>query len=103
MPKLEMQPMPVITTRSRIGPATLPWGWDMVKRLTRRSALRVAGALAIAASFALSSAHGSAQPNNLFAEIYKRGLDKQREMRSIRARFTETTTSTLLVKPIVAH
>jgi outer membrane lipoprotein-sorting protein len=40
---------------------------------------------------------------DLFTEIYDRGIVKQRSMRSIRARFTETTTSSLLARPIVAH
>ncbi len=40
---------------------------------------------------------------DLFTEIYARGLVRQRTMTSLRARFTETTTSSLLVKPIVAH
>jgi outer membrane lipoprotein-sorting protein len=38
-----------------------------------------------------------------FPEIYKRGVAKQRAMHSLQAHFTETTTSSLLVKPIVAH
>jgi outer membrane lipoprotein-sorting protein len=40
---------------------------------------------------------------DLFADIYARGMVKQRTMRSLRARFTETTTSSLLTTPIVAH
>jgi outer membrane lipoprotein-sorting protein len=40
-------------------------------------------------------------PDDLFAEIFQRGLVKQKSMKSIRATFTETTTSSLLVKPIV--
>jgi outer membrane lipoprotein-sorting protein len=41
--------------------------------------------------------------DDLFSQIYQRGVVKQRSLRSIRARFTETTVSSLLVKPIVAH
>jgi outer membrane lipoprotein-sorting protein len=44
-----------------------------------------------------------AMQGDRFPEIYKRGAAKQRAMRSLQARFTETTTSSLLVKPIVAH
>jgi outer membrane lipoprotein-sorting protein len=40
---------------------------------------------------------------DLFADIYARGMVKQRTMKSLRARFTETTTSSLLMKPLVAH
>jgi outer membrane lipoprotein-sorting protein len=40
---------------------------------------------------------------DLFDELYQRGLAKQRTLKSVRASFTETTVSTLLVKPIVAR
>ena len=43
------------------------------------------------------------QPADLFTEIYNRSLLKQKTVHSIRARFTETTTSSLLAKPLVAH
>jgi len=38
-----------------------------------------------------------------FAEIYARGAAKQKTMHSLQARFTETTTSSLLTRPIVAR
>jgi outer membrane lipoprotein-sorting protein len=41
--------------------------------------------------------------DDLFQQIYQRGVIRQRSLRSIRARFTETTVSSLLVKPIVSH
>jgi outer membrane lipoprotein-sorting protein len=47
-----------------------------------------------------ASAKGS---DDLFAQIFQRGVVKQQTMRSISARFVETTVSTLLVKPIVAR
>ena len=40
---------------------------------------------------------------DLFAEIFQRGMARQKSMKSIRAAFTETTTSSLLVKPIIAR
>src|SRR4051812_34482118 len=86
-PKVDTQPMPVINTRSRIGPATVPWGSDMVNELWRRIGSPVLVALAIAAAFA-GVVIAAADP---FAELYKRGMAKQREMHSISARFTETT------------
>ncbi len=42
-------------------------------------------------------------PEDLFTHIYGRSVVQQRTMRSIRAQFTETTTSSLLVTPLVAH
>jgi outer membrane lipoprotein-sorting protein len=51
----------------------------------------------------VSLAMGPPASNDLFAQIYQRGVAKQRSLQSIRARFTETTVSTLLVNPIVAH
>lgn len=44
----------------------------------------------------------SPRPGDLFAEIFQRGVARQKTLKSIRATFTETTTSSLLVKPIVA-
>jgi outer membrane lipoprotein-sorting protein len=41
--------------------------------------------------------------DDLFTQIFNRTLVKQRSMQSMRARFTETTTSSLLTKPLVAH
>ena len=41
--------------------------------------------------------------DDLFARIYQRGVAKQHTMRSMQARFVETTASTLLVKPLVAR
>ena len=41
--------------------------------------------------------------DDLFTQIFNRTLIKQRSMQSVRARFTETTTSSLLSKPLVAH
>src|ERR1700733_14240616 len=51
----------------------------------------------------VSLAMGPPASNDLFAQIYQRGVAKQRSLQSIRARFTETTVSTLLVNPIVSH
>lgn len=42
-----------------------------------------------------------APKGDLFTEIFQRGLVQQKSMTSIRGSFTETTTSSLLVKPIV--
>jgi len=51
---------------------------------------------------AAAMAAGTA-PDDLFTQIYNRCIVQQRTMTSVRARFTETTTSSLLVKPLVAH
>jgi outer membrane lipoprotein-sorting protein len=42
-------------------------------------------------------------PRDLFDEIYERGKPLEQSMKTIRARFTEETTSALLVKPLVAE
>lgn len=65
---------------------------------TGASLVVLAAILAAAAAGA-----GAAQGRDLFDEIYARGTAQQRTMQSLRARFTETTTSTLLTTPIVAH
>jgi outer membrane lipoprotein-sorting protein len=54
-------------------------------------------------SMAAPQAPAARRPGDLFAEIFQRGLARQKSMKSIRATFTETTTSSLLVKPIVAR
>src|SRR5437764_1943567 len=54
-------------------------------------------------SIAAPQAPAPRAPGDLFAELFERGLVKQKSMTSIRATFTETTVSTLLVKPIVAR
>jgi outer membrane lipoprotein-sorting protein len=59
--------------------------------------------LLVFVSFATGQAAARQQPDDLFSQIYKRGVVRQRSLQSIRARFTETTVSSLLVKPIVAH
>ena len=106
-----MQPMPVMRTRSRIGPVTVPWGVLMVN-LPRRSVARdVVFVLAlvqvlVAAPGSRAASQGrtpSTASSDRFTEIYNRSVLKQRSIRSIRARFTETTVSSLLVKPLVAH
>ena len=45
----------------------------------------------------------SASPDDRFAQIFNRTLLKQQSIHSVRARFTETTTSSLLATPLVAH
>ena len=54
-------------------------------------------------SVAMPAGQATRKPGDLFEEIYKRGAIRQKTLKSIRATFTETTVSTLLVKPIVAR
>jgi outer membrane lipoprotein-sorting protein len=42
-------------------------------------------------------------PKDLFDQIFARAQEKRQSIHSIRARFTETTTSGLLEKPLVSH
>ena len=42
-------------------------------------------------------------PADLFDEIYRKGQPLEQSIKTIRAHFTETTTSSLLVKPVVAE
>jgi outer membrane lipoprotein-sorting protein len=46
---------------------------------------------------------GAQKPADLFEEIYQRGLPQASALKTIRARFTETTTSSLLATPLVAE
>ncbi|HEV2986482.1 MAG TPA: outer membrane lipoprotein carrier protein LolA, partial [Vicinamibacterales bacterium] len=42
-------------------------------------------------------------PKELFDQLFARTMEKRQSIHSIRARFTETTTSNLLEKPLVSH
>jgi outer membrane lipoprotein-sorting protein len=54
-------------------------------------------------AFALSQTGARAPSADRFTEIYNRSIVRQQTVKTIRATFTETTVSTLLIKPIVAH
>lgn len=85
--------MPVITARSRMRP--VPY-----HAVLRHSTLVVL--LALPLVIAAVGPQGPAS-TDLFTQIFNRTTTKRATMRSVRARFTETTVSTLLEKPIVAH
>ena len=54
----------------------------------------------LGAALGASQAHAQA---DLFDQLFTRTLEKRQSIHSMRARFTETTTSSLLEKPLVAH
>jgi outer membrane lipoprotein-sorting protein len=58
--------------------------------------------LLIAASVIASQAPPQA-PKDLFTQIYQSAVTRRQSIHSIRARFTETTVSSLLEKPLAAH
>jgi outer membrane lipoprotein-sorting protein len=64
--------------------------------------LHLTAAVALAASQAAPSA-GPAGAGDLFDQLFARTAAKRQSIQSIRARFTETTTSSLLEKPLVSH
>jgi len=51
---------------------------------------------------ALAAAQGST-PQDSFDQLFARTSEKRQSIRSISARFTETTTSSLLERPLVSH
>lgn len=59
--------------------------------------------LAIVLVSLVSAPLTASAPRDLFDEIYERGKPLEQSMKTIRARFTEETTSALLVKPLVAE
>ena len=88
--------MPVITTRSDMTPVRYHAG-------LRRSTMLLASALLhLTAAVALVASQATA-PGDLFDQLFARTLAKRQSIQSIRARFTETTTSSLLEKPLVSH
>jgi outer membrane lipoprotein-sorting protein len=64
---------------------------------------RAIHALAAAAAAALMAPGLAAAPPDSFDELYARGKQINDAMKTLTARFTETTTSTLLTKPLVAR
>ncbi len=70
-----------------------------VARLLRLACVLVALVLVTHRSTPLTAG----APRDLFDEIYERGKPLEQSMKTIRARFTEETTSALLVKPLVAE
>jgi outer membrane lipoprotein-sorting protein len=70
--------------------------------LRRRLARRFAAAIAAIVLAAAVPVRAGA-PADLFDDIYRRGQPLEDSLTTIRARFTETTTSALLVKPLVAE
>src|SRR3989442_12642922 len=96
MPKHEMHPMPLITARSDMvsvryhvdfGGSTMLLSYVFIPLLS-------------AASLITAQASRS---DDLFAQIFGRTMAKRETIHSIRARFTETTVSSLLEKPMVSH
>ena len=98
MPKHEMQPMPVIATRSAMSAVR----YHAIFQSFNMAALRNR----------CHSVRGRTPPwrrrrsraeADLFNRLFARTLAKKQTIRSIRASFTETTTSTLLQRPLVSH
>jgi outer membrane lipoprotein-sorting protein len=58
---------------------------------------------ALAAIVLAITAVAPAAPADLFDEIYKKGQPLDQSIKTIRAKFTETTTSSLLKEPLVAE
>ena len=68
----------------------------------------IAAAIAACAALCASGAPAAAQKKDartpdVFDELYSRGKKANDAMKTLSARFTETTTSSLLTKPLVAH
>jgi outer membrane lipoprotein-sorting protein len=51
----------------------------------------------------VAAANATPEPRDLFDEIYGRGRGIEASLKTVTARFTETTTSSLLTRPLVAH
>jgi outer membrane lipoprotein-sorting protein len=88
--------MPVMTTRSRIKPARYHRNFRRSTTLLASTCLHVLVAASVVASQPPAS-------KELFNRIYQRTAARRESIHSIRARFTETTVSSLLERPMVAH
>src|SRR3954469_17911903 len=47
--------------------------------------------------------HAAAPPRDLFDEIYAKSRGQEASIKTVTARFTETTTTALLTRPVVSH
>lgn len=86
--------MPVITTRSSMRAVRYHVGLRRSILLLSVAALHLVAAVSLVAQ---------APPADLFSQIFAQTMAKRQSLQSIRARFTETTTSTLLEKPLISH
>jgi outer membrane lipoprotein-sorting protein len=68
--------------------------------MLRQNAFALAAALIVLASVARPAA---APPRDLFDQIYARSRGIEASLKTVTARFTETTTTRMLVKPLVSH
>src|ERR1700704_4532885 len=96
MPNEETQPMPVITTGSDMKAVRYHAGFRGSTMLLASTLLHLAAGIALVASQATA-------PGDLFDQLFARTIAKRQSIQSLRARFTETTTSSLLEKPLVSH
>ena len=69
----------------------------------RRSHARVPWSLALACLLCLGAAAPRLAPPDLFDDLYQRGRERNGELRTFTASFTETTTSALLTRPLAAR
>jgi hypothetical protein len=90
-----MQPIPVIKTLSDID------GIRYHVRLADHTMPRAA--ILAALTLVLSTVAYTTAQNDPFDRLFAQTLARRQSIASLRARFTETTTSSLLLKPIVAH
>jgi outer membrane lipoprotein-sorting protein len=69
-----------------------------VQRVARATAVGLALIVLCGSAFTAST-----RGRDLFDELYQRGQKQNGRLRTLTAAFTETTTSTLLTRPLVAH
>lgn len=95
-PKQETQPMPVIATRSDMSAVRYHADFH------RSTALAACVLAQLVVGVVLIASQGQG-PKDLFDDLFARTVAKRQSIQSIRARFIETTTSTLLDKPLVSR
>ena len=95
-PKHEMHPMPLTRARSDMEPVRYHVGFGRSTMLLSSVFIPMLAAISLMAAQASRS-------DDLFAQLFNRTMAKRETIHSIRASFTETTTSSLLEKPIVSR
>ena len=90
--------MPVMTTRSAMRPVRYHAGFAPFN-----TCCALPRCCSLLAAAALVASQASAADGSVHRDLQRGRIAKRQSIQSIRARFTETTTSSLLEKPLVSH
>src|SRR5262245_53618354 len=105
VPNAETTPMPATPTEGRTVPYVTIASMSVpaCRGVRLATAAAIAACCALAAPAAVAQKSGASHAADAFDELYTRGKKANDAMKTLTARFTETTTSSLLTKPMIAR